>query len=53
MHSIADYARAIGNDLCNLSKLRRHSKLSTTERYLTKIDQRKADEAMSKLFVEE
>lgn len=30
-----------------------HSKLSTTERYLAKFDQRKADEAMTRLYGEE
>ena len=31
-------------------ELLRHSKLSTTDRYLAKTDQRKAGDAMSKLF---
>jgi integrase/recombinase XerD len=52
-HSFADYARTQGIDLHTLSKLLRHSKLSTTERYLAKFDQRKADEAMTRLFGEE
>jgi site-specific recombinase XerD len=48
--SFADYARSSNIDLHTISKLLRHTKLSTTERYLSSFDPISADNAMSKLF---
>jgi integrase len=49
-HSFADYARSSNIDIHTISKLLRHTKLSTTERYLSSFDPVSADNAMSKLF---
>ncbi len=49
-HSFADYGRRRNIDLHTMSKLLRHSKLATTERYLAGFDAVKADEAMDTLF---
>lgn len=49
-HSFADYARSSNIDLHTISKLLKHTKLATTERYLAGFDPIAADSAMRKLF---
>lgn len=49
-HSIADYLRREDWSLYDISKLLRHSNISTTERYLAGFDRDRLDKKMEELF---